>query len=282
MKRILLPFSSHTLTSSLIDFGCYMARLSQSTLTGICINTDHLTADPASYSHSYFTESDAGMLLEKAPVKMDSEQCIHFFIEACERREVKADVLLRGNGFIKHGTPAKEVIQESRFADLLIVDPAMSFHDQLEAVPTAFAKELLAAAECPVMVAPAVFDDVDELVFCYDGHRSSVYAIKQFSYLFPEMNQRKVTVLQIGENEQPVSEKEALHNWLGNYYHEIVFKQLVGDAGDELLQYFLLRKNMLAVMGAYGRSLISTFFKKSSADMVLRVVDLPLFIAHNK
>jgi len=213
---------------------------------------------------------------------MDSEQCIHFFIEACQRRNVKVDVLLQGNGFVKHASPVKEVIRESRFADVLIVDPAMSFQDQLEAVPTSFAKELLAAAECPVLVAPAVFDDVDELVFCYDGQRSSVYAIKQFSYLFPELNQRKVTVLQIGENEHPVSEKEALRNWLSNYYYEITFKQLVGDAGDELLQYFLLKKNMLAVMGAYGRSMISTFFKKSSADLVLRVVDLPLFIAHNK
>src|SRR4051812_4307648 len=109
MKKILLPFSSHTLTTSLIDFGCYMARLSHSSLAGICINTDHLTADPASYSHSYFTESDAGMPLEKTPVKMDSKQCIHFFIEACERRNVKADVLLRGSGFVKHATPVKEV-----------------------------------------------------------------------------------------------------------------------------------------------------------------------------
>jgi nucleotide-binding universal stress UspA family protein len=60
------------------------------------------------------------------------------------------------------------------------------------------------------------------------------------------------------------------------------FKLLNGTPDDELLQYFLLRKNVFIVMGAYGRSLLSSFFKRSSADLVLRVMDLPVFIAHHK
>jgi hypothetical protein len=33
-------------------------------------------------------------------------------------------------------------------------------------------------------------------------------------------------------------------------------------------------------MGAYGRSMLSNFFKKSNADVLMRVVDLPLFVTH--
>ena len=33
-------------------------------------------------------------------------------------------------------------------------------------------------------------------------------------------------------------------------------------------------------MGAYGRSMISNLFKKSTADTMIQMTDLPLFITH--
>jgi nucleotide-binding universal stress UspA family protein len=50
---------------------------------------------------------------------------------------------------------------------------------------------------------------------------------------------------------------------------------------DELVNYFLMKKNKLIVMGAYGRSMLSSFFKRSSADALIRILDLPIFITHH-
>jgi hypothetical protein len=34
-------------------------------------------------------------------------------------------------------------------------------------------------------------------------------------------------------------------------------------------------------MGAYGRSIVSAFFRKSSAEPLFRKIDLPIFITHH-
>ena len=41
-------------------------------------------------------------------------------------------------------------------------------------------------------------------------------------------------------------------------------------------------ENELVVLGAYQRSELSRLFKTSMADILMKEVDTPLFIAHNK
>lgn len=64
------------------------------------------------------------------------------------------------------------------------------------------------------------------------------------------------------------------------HYPSVCYHGIKGDVKDELLTYFFMKSKKIIVMGAYGRSMLSNFFKKSSADNLLRTVDLPLFIAH--
>jgi nucleotide-binding universal stress UspA family protein len=259
MKKILLPFTGSSVSPSLIHFGCYMAHLSQASLTGV------------------FLSSDDG---HKEPVKMDAEQSIRFFRETCAERGVQATVSVRGRS-ARNATPVEEVVHESRFADVVILDPELGGHGRGD-VPSAVVREIVSKAECPAILAPTLFDQVDEVVFCYDGQRSSVYAVKQFTYLFPEFKNKKLTLLEVCEDSDCFTEKEQIDSWLRSNYMQVHFKLLNGTPDDELLQYFLLRKNVFIVMGAYGRSLLSSFFKRSSADLVLRVMDLPVFIAHHK
>jgi nucleotide-binding universal stress UspA family protein len=41
------------------------------------------------------------------------------------------------------------------------------------------------------------------------------------------------------------------------------------------------KQDVVVVMGAYGRSYVSGFFKKSSADPLIKKIDLPIFITHH-
>jgi nucleotide-binding universal stress UspA family protein len=36
------------------------------------------------------------------------------------------------------------------------------------------------------------------------------------------------------------------------------------------------------VMGAFGRSMLSGFFKHSTAELIIKTVNLPVFVAHHK
>ena len=118
----------------------------------------------------------------------------------------------RGVNFILHrdrGIPAYELIEESRYADMIVLDGATSFNKQFEGTPTNFIKDVLKSTECPVVIAPENFEAIDEIIFTYDGSASSVFAIKQFTYLFPQLHDKKINVVHINdtgemERRQPV------------------------------------------------------------------------------
>ncbi|MFI5129156.1 MAG: hypothetical protein ACHQFX_04165, partial [Chitinophagales bacterium] len=200
---------------------------------------------------------------------------IRFFKEACEKRSVGCTIH-RDSGF-----PAKEVLIESRFADILVIDAATSFNKRYEGMPTDFVKNILKNAECPVIIAPESFDGIDEIIFTYNGSESSVFAIKQFTYLLPQLNNKKITIVQVNENGEWADEDRAnFKEWLQDHYPSIHFEALKGDTNSELLGYLLTRKNVFIVMGAYGRTSVSNFFKHSRADILIKTISQPIFISH--
>jgi nucleotide-binding universal stress UspA family protein len=56
-----------------------------------------------------------------------------------------------------------------------------------------------------------------------------------------------------------------------------------GNPEEQVLGYLRNHKeNELVVLGAYRRSELSRWFKNSMADTLMKELDTPLFIAHNK
>jgi hypothetical protein len=177
--------------------------------------------------------------------------------------------------------PEGDILLESRFSDLIVVDPETSFRHADKAFPGRFIQDVLLAAECPVLVSPYNFDSLDEVIFAYNGTSSSVFAIKQFTYLFPEFKQKKAVVVNVRNDEGPaIQEQFKMKEWLSAHYEEVDFVSLKGDASDELFGFLLDRKNAIVVLGAYGRGILSRFLKPSHASLLLRTINLPIFIAH--
>ena len=69
-------------------------------------------------------------------------------------------------------------------------------------------------------------------------------------------------------------------SWLRTHYGVVQFQEVADEIKDPLLNYFFMQRKKFVVMGAYGRNMISRWFKKSTADAMIQSVDLPLFIAH--
>lgn len=201
---------------------------------------------------------------------------IELFEKECRNKKIACQVYTS-----KHD-PTKILIQESRFADLIIIDPETTFSNAEDSIPSGFIKEILSDAECPILVTPAFFEYPDEIIFCYDGTRASVYAMKHFSYIFPELNDKKITIATVKENEDSeLDEKEKLTGWLDEHYNNYEFNLLHGMPEIELLDHLLHKKNAIIVMGAYGRNTVSQFFKHSHADLIIKTVTQPVFIAHS-
>ncbi len=170
---------------------------------------------------------------------------------------------------------------ETRYADLLVMDPETSCTKELEKLPAVLVEELLAKAECPVIIAPCSFDGIEEIVFAWDGSQSSAFAIKLFTYLFPQLKDKKAIIVHAIEGEGgDISDKAKMKEWLECHYSSIHWEELPGDADTALFGYLLKKKKVFIVFGAYGRSTVSRFFRHSHAEKVIKTVTQPIFIAH--
>lgn len=278
MEKILLVLDAHKPATRTIDFACRVAKLAQSKLTGLLVENVFFERVPAEPEGALdFTAGRKGDT-KADEVRTDADQAVRIFIDETNRREVLSEVR------VEKGEPIQEVIFETRFADLLILDPVLHFYDrEEEQLPSHFVKAVLANAECPVLLAPEVFDRAEEIVCCYDGSASSVFAIKQYTYLFPGMKRVKVVLWEIGPtmHRDYAKGRKRMMEWLEAHYHAVEAHMSEGDVKESLFQYFFMKRNKMVVMGAYGRSMLSNFFRKSQADILVRTVDLPIFISHH-
>ena len=185
-------------------------------------------------------------LSDRIYIKMDVDQEIRFFLKTREKKGVQGEVIQKRESYEHRDSPADEAIKATRFADLLILDAETSFDNEVEALPTAFVKRVVSASECPVIIAPTSIDRIDNIVFCHDGNRSSVFAMKQFTYLFPPLLGKNVIVLEVG-SENETKHKEEITSWLRGNYNKIEFHTLEGEPAEELFKYFFMKVCYLTV-----------------------------------
>jgi hypothetical protein len=171
--------------------------------------------------------------------------------------------------------------KETRFTDLMILG-SESFYENIGINdPNIFLKEAIHDSECPVLVVPEQFEFPQKNILTYDGSASSVYAIKQFTYLFPELADKK-TVLLYAKDEDEISfpDEQNIEELCSRHFSDLTLFKL----GVDPKKYFALwaneKQSSIIVCGAYGRSSLSMVFRKSFVSDVIRDHKLPVFIAN--
>jgi len=276
MRQIVVAVQASDVKLRTVDFACYIARLTDSSL--VCALIDGIEGSkedddsiPVITQEVIAKTSYSGLDIEVEHLKRSKKM----FTEACTNRGISYEFL--------PNLPLEinELIRESRFSDLIIVDATISFQKRFEGLPTVFLEQLLKKTECPVIVAPESFDGCEEIIFAYDGSKSAMFAIRQFASLFPGLRNVKLTVLEVAdENDRLFTEQDRLAQWLKNYYSNIDYKLLYGRPKDELFGYLLEKEKIVVVMGAFGRTMLSSLVSKSNAELILKAVNLPVFISH--
>lgn len=278
MEKILLAVDAINMEESALVFASYLAGLTKSTITGVFLENLENEERPVLKHMNGLAYMD--WEVDEASENHQSkialiEKNISLFKAGCVSRKITCDL------HRDRGVPLYELINESRFADVLVIDADTSFKKRYDGTPSEFVKDILSKAECPVIVAPERFEGVDEIVFTYHGTSSSMFAIKQFTYLFPELKDRKISVIQVNkEGEWHDADKCKLKEWLKVHYSDISFEALKGETDSTLFDCLLKRKKIFLVMGAYGRNALLQFFRKSHADILIQNIMKPIFIAH--
>ncbi len=277
MKKIMIAIDAERPDPQSLAFGCYLAALTDSELTGIFLENLPAESKPGlkfAYGGVYVETIDPADSPETEFKRKICSENIRQFKAYCEAQEVTCQV------HRDQGVPEQELMTESRYADVIIAGPDLFASSPLE-TPAPLVKDLLAQSECPVIIAAHHAGPIENILFAYDGSASSVFAIKQFTYLFPELRGAEITVLQADEHAAFSEErKEKIYEYLKAHYRCINFKDLHGKASDELFDYTLRQTGTCLVMGAFGRSWLSRLFRPSTADLLIQINNLPVFITH--
>lgn len=276
MKRILLLIDPEQPDISAIELAAYLSKLN---------------ASQVEYIFPRAGRSTVGKLAGFGPVVAE-DAATNRSLSDRSGNPALAEKVSWKRLLLNHGlaaTPAWEenqsldsILTASRFADLIITSPRLSAGQDPGGYPSAFLKELLEQSECPVMVAPERFEGWDELLFAFDGSRSSMYAIRQFSYLFPQLSSKPAILLEVNPEKQvdTTLAEQGLH-WMRQNYPRLRQVSLQGTAEQGILEYLLRKENVLLVMGAYGRNTFSRFFRRSRADLLMRTLVPAIFITHH-
>lgn len=273
MKKIILAFDGMHFPESSLDFARKLNYKSPILLTGAFLpQVDYINL--WSYSGGGMAGATFIPLLEDEDAEAVSNN-IKDFESWCRNNEVRYTV---HKNYFDLAIPALK--KETRFADLLILSSEIFYSQAGSRSPNEYLKEVLREVECPVVVVPENFDFPKHNIISYDGSESSVYAIKQFAYLFPELAKNPTLLVYANEKESAVPDEADIRELLELHYPQSELNILAADSREYFSTWISEKKGSILISGAFGRSGISMLLKKSFVTEILEDHSIPVFIAH--
>lgn len=280
MKKIVAAFDGLKFSESTRDYAIDMARQNGAHLIGLFLE------DPAYHSYKIYelvTANGGGIDTKRKHLDKRDEKiravAVSNFENTCRKAGLSITVHKDRNIAIQ------ELLKESIYADLVIIDRNETLSNHAQEIPTTFIHELMPDVQCPVLLVPRLYNPIDKLILLFDGEPSSVHAIKMVSYTMPALKRLPAEVVTVTPSSQKITaaDKALMKEFMKRHFPEAAYRKLQGFPETEIIEYLKMQEgNPLVVLGAYRRSRLSRWFRASMADALMRELELPLFIAHNK
>lgn len=280
MKKIIAAFDGLKFSESTLNYTLYIAKQTHAHLVGVFL--DDLVYH--TYGYKEIVSYEGGDLdnavqewNEKDRYKRD--ESVKVFEKACQNAGINFSVHRNKN--VAH----QELVHESIYADLLIINWKETFIHSEEKIPSTFLRDLLTDVQCPVLLVPDNYHPIEKLIFLYDGEPASVYAVKMFSYLLPVLKHLDTEVVSIKPEDLSLHlpDNRLMKEFMKRHFPKAEYHVFKGEAEEQIVSFLRPRKDhFLVVLGAYRRGRVSRWFKPSMADSLMKFIKRPLFIAHNK
>lgn len=279
MKKIIAAFDSLKFSESTRDYAINIAKLTGAHLVGVFMDDAQYTSYKIydlvvkeGVSEAQFKKFEDKDRVTRATAAAN-------FQKACDSAGIEYSV--------HHDKKfaARELKHESVYADLLIIDASETLTHYPEKIPTRFIRNLLVEVQCPVLIVPKKYRPVNKVFLLYDGTPSSVYAIKMFSCLLPQLQQFDTETIAVNSFNETLHlpDNKLMKELMRYHFPKAKYVIRKGWAEEEITKYIKeQQENGLIVLGAYQRGAVSRWFRESMADILLKNIKLPLFIAHHK
>lgn len=278
MKKIIAAFDGLKFAKATLDYAMELAVRGKSVVTGVFLE------DFLYHSFNLFdmvgsqgiSQTKLNHLLKKD--QETRQKAVTLFEQICEKHGIE-HLLHQDKSFA-----IDDLLKESIYADLTIIGAAETLNHFQQVKPTPFVKELLAGAQSPVLIVPTAHQPIERVVILYDGHPSSVYGLKMFTYLFPWTVKYPAEIVYASERKLALlPDGNLVGEYVRCHFAKPVITQLTGEPEAMLVAHLKKAEpGTVVIMGAYSRGAVSRMFNSSMANKLMESLDLPLFIAHNK
>ena len=273
MKKILLAFDGEHFSHSIFDFVKHM-NTQQPVLAVGCFLP---SVDYTELLYSFGGVPSGPFYMAEA-VKGNPEivaRNVDYFRNLCAQNDIACSI---------HQSDAKRIVTaiklETRYADLLLIEGKTFYENLGKDTQQDYVTNVLHEAECPVIIVPENFHAPESLIFAYDGSEQSVFAIKQFHYLFPFYTDLHALLVYFASKEKQLPERQNIHELLDCYYKNTVITKMNIRNREEIAGWLQANRNIMFVCGSYGRNVLRELFHHSFASAITTQSQQLLFIAH--
>lgn len=271
MKRLLIPLEGKRYPWELIDFISVLNSLAPVVVTAAFVQE-------SDYASMLAASGLAGAIgvpsyeREAHVVRQHGERLAKF----CAERNIPLKIHLDQEDFA-----LPSLRDESRYADLMLLSGVHFFEEQEKEQPNVWMKETLRRAECPVLLLPDNASLPGELILAYDGSADSVFAIRQFVYLFPELLDVPARLVYIQEKpETPIPDETRIRELCAQHFTDFSIQSVKMRKRDFYYAQMGTTSGAWLIAGSYGRTSISEIFSRSFSTELIHGHTLPVFIAH--
>lgn len=272
MKKILIAFDDGHFSKGAFEFARRLNELQPILLTGVFLPHVDFSSEIA-YAHG--GASAMIPVIEGFSAEV-VEQQVREFEEVCVRHHIEYRVHQERYDFAM-----PELKKETRFADLLLLGSEKFYANLGTETPNEYLRMALHEAECPVIIAPERFCFPKTNVLAYDGSDDSVFAIKSFCSLFPELSSNTTILVYASAKARPeIPDVEYVKELAARHFSDLRLDILEADPKAYFDTWLSDIQDPILVCGSFGRSGFSQAFKASFVSEIINDHKVPLFITH--
>ncbi|MCS6990642.1 MAG: universal stress protein [Chitinophagales bacterium] len=272
MKKVLLALEATTPAPAVLEFA-HTYCPADDLLVGVFLEDLSYRSYLTFFGEEYFA-FDATLLQQaEQEAAQGLEQNINYCQQFFQARQRSFKVHLG------QGVPSAELNRESLFADLILISYNTFF--SYVSGGAGMLRDVLSQAHCPILLVPDQHCPLQALLIAYDGKPNSVFAIRQFCLLCPELSRSlPATLLHVSGGTDTDENRTLMDEYISLHFPRVRIEERSGIPEKEIAEVAHRLAPALVIMGAFGRSALSRFFTRSTAHQLLQERALPVFVAH--
>ena len=201
-------------------------------------------------------------------------QILTDFEKTCREKDIRYSI------HSEAGSPFREIIEESKFHDFIILGQKTFFRHGIGRERGNTLHRILHNGLAAVFAVPDSVREIKKVLIAYDNSVQVTKAIQMF-LLLHIWNQCDITLLNVNNDAARAKQLlDRLGEYVGRYGIQPAKVHLRGRPDKAILSYLRENEVDLLVMGAYGKRTASEFVFGSATKTLIDHADIPLFIYH--